>query len=83
MEDQFAHIMLDKTVKWFHMVMEHPHEKELQMMLQSVTIIQSYSTLLTGSSVSIANDTNCQAKDMDCSPSEKCEQLPGKKSRST
>ena len=26
--------MLDKTVKWFHMVMGHPGEKILQMTLQ-------------------------------------------------
>ena len=26
--------MLDETDKWFHMVMGHPNEKRLQMMLQ-------------------------------------------------
>ena len=65
--------MLEETVKWFHQVMGHLENNVCVKHFSNATITLDSDTLLTSSSVNIARDTNCQAKDMDCYQKGKCE----------
>ena len=57
--------MLEQTVQWLHRVMGHTGDGFVKH-CSNVIITPSSDTPLTKSSVSIAKDTNCQEKAMDC-----------------
>ena len=58
--------ILEETVKWFHQVMGHPGEKPLNETLQQCYYHSKLRYTFDKFKCEHCQDTNCQAKDMDC-----------------